>query len=256
MDFTTLLPFDLDVQNTALESASPEEIIRFAWETWGPDVAMQSSFGADSACLLHLATRVVPDLRVLFLETHYHFPETLQFKEALRRRLHLNIVDLEVLRGREAFVREHGDDLHRRDPALCCHFNKVEPMEEAMKRLGLKAYFTGIRRGQAETRRHFRVLTPESRMSFDVPGGGVAQTSEGGFHVIKVCPILTWTKRQVQDYLREHDLPVHPLVAQGFPSIGCAPCTQRPLDPSDERSGRWVGWNKTECGLHAPPPGT
>ncbi|MBN1475990.1 phosphoadenylyl-sulfate reductase [Candidatus Sumerlaeota bacterium] len=236
MTSITDLPFDIDQSNRELESASPEEIIRFVWETLGPDVAMQSSFGADSACLLHLATRVVPDIRVLFLETHYHFPETQDFRRALTERLGLNVVELEVLRGRDGFLAEHGDELHQRDRELCCHLNKVEPMEEAKRRLGLRAYLTGIRRGQSETRQHFQILTPE-------PTG-----------VIKVAPILTWSKEQVREHIRRHDLPFHPLVAAGYPSIGCWPCTVKPIDPTDERSGRWLGSEKTECGLHLPPP--
>jgi 3'-phosphoadenosine 5'-phosphosulfate sulfotransferase (PAPS reductase)/FAD synthetase len=193
--------FDLDAKNAELETATPQEIVRFAWETWGPDAAMQSSFGADSASLLHLATRVVPDIRVLFLETHYHFPETLRFKEELTRRLHLNIVELQVLKGREWFLREHGDDLNRRDPALCCQLNKVEPMADALRRLGIRAYLTGIRRGQSETRRHFKVLTVEDRVRFDVPGAEnpPAETVLRGHSVIKVAPILTWSRRQVED---------------------------------------------------------
>lgn len=250
------LPFDLDAKNAELESASAEDIIRFAADTWGEDLVMQSSFGADSAALLDLATRVVPGIRVLFLETHYHFPETRRFKEELTRRLNLNVVELQVLRGREWFLETHGDDLHRRDPELCCRLNKVEPMEDAMRRLGVKAYLTGIRRGQSETRRHFKVLTPEDRVAFDVPGTGgkKAETTAGAFRVVKVAPILTWTRAQVEEYLRAHHLPHHPLVADGYPSIGCAPCTVRPVDPTDERSGRWAHLGKTECGLHLPPP--
>jgi phosphoadenosine phosphosulfate reductase len=197
---------------------------------------MQSSFGADSACLLHLATRVVPDIRVLFLETHYHFPETHRFKEELTRRLGLNVVTLEVLKGREAFLQEHGDDLHRRDKTSCCFLNKVEPMDEAKHTLGLRAYLNGVRREQTENRRSMKILERE-------PG-----------NIVKVSPILTWTKEQVRAHIREHDLPFHPLVKEGYPSIGCAPCTTKPADPNDERSGRWAGDLKTECGLHLVPP--
>lgn len=236
MKATPTYPFDLDAKNEELESATPEEIVRFVWDAFGPDVAMQSSFGADSACLLHLATSVVPEIRVLFLETHYHFPETIDFKEALTKRLNLNIVQLEVVRGRDWFLKEHGDDLNQRDKELCCFFNKVEPMENAKRELGLKAYLTGVRRGQSEVRRHFKILTPESS------------------GIIKVAPILTWSAEQVSDHLAKHDLPHHPLVREGYPSIGCAPCTAKPLDPSDPRSGRWIGEQKTECGLHLPPP--
>jgi len=231
-------PFNLDEANSALETATPQEVIQFVWDRLGPDVAMQSSFGADSACLLHIATQVVPDMRVLFLETHYHFPETHRFKAELTERLGLNIIDLQVVRGRDWFLAEHGDDLHRRDRELCCQLNKVEPMEQAKRDLGLRAYLTGVRRGQTETRRHMQVLTPES--------GGI----------LKVAPILTWSRDQVRDYVRTHDLPFHPLVEEGYPSIGCAPCTAKPLDPNDERSGRWTGSEKTECGLHLPPPKT
>ncbi len=132
--------------------------------------------------------------------------------------------------SRHDFVRQYGDSLYRKDPDLCCYINKVEPMQRAME--GLRAWISGIHRDQSPARANTRILE---------------LTSQG---VVRVHPMAAWTRRDVWQYIHDHNLPEHPLLAQGYLSIGCAPCTRPIHEGEDERAGRWDGQEKTECGLH------
>jgi phosphoadenosine phosphosulfate reductase len=212
-----------------LESATAEEIVAWAVERHWPNVAMSSSFQGQSLPLLHIVSRVAPQLPVIFLDTGYHFPETLAFRDQLVEKWGLNLRVVRAAVERDEFVRTHGEDLYRRDPNLCCWVNKVEPMERAM--VGLDAWISGIRRDQTGSRKDIAVVEP------------------GAKGVTRIHPMAAWTGRDVWSYIHRHELPDHPLVAKGYLSIGCAPCT-RPTVGGDERSGRWEGQGKTECGLH------
>ena len=220
---------DLPALNRRFTGASPETILRWAWLTFGPEIAATSSFQTQSVPLLHMIARVAPEMPVFFLDTGFHFPDTLAFRDLLRERFGLNVVVLMPEGGHEAFRRRHGD-LYRRDPDLCCLINKVEPLERAMS--GMQAWISGIRRDQTLHRAATPIVSlgPEGR--------------------VKVCPLAEWTRRDVWQYLHDHGLPEHPLLNKGYLSIGCAPCTQPVADGSDERAGRWAGHEKTECGLH------
>ena len=196
------------------------------------DVAIVSSFGAESAVLLHLVASVDPSVPVLFLETGKHFPETLAYRDALVARL--GLTDLRNLTP-DAEVLGKKDESGLRwsyDPDGCCEIRKVIPLEKAMA--GFDASITGRKAFQASTR--------NALPRFEVDAGGR----------IKVNPLADWTKADLDAYFVEHDLPAHPLVAEGYLSIGCAPCTSKVKPGEDARSGRWVGWDKTECGIHAP----
>lgn len=220
---------DLEELNRTLGVEPPEEILRWAWERFQPRVALSSSFQTQSVPLLHLVSRVTPRMPVLFLDTGFHFQETLAFRDRLVEQFELELRVLTTRDGHRGFLQRHGL-LYRSDPDLCCFLNKVEPMQAAQAELA--AWVTGIRRDQTFHRRTVEVL---SRL----PSG-----------VLKICPLAAWTAADVRSYLERHRLPQHPLTAQGYASIGCSPCT-RPVAPGDdERAGRWSGSGKTECGLH------
>ncbi len=221
---------DLERVNRALDGASPADVLRWAWETFGPSIAASSSFQSQSAPLLHLIATTVPELPVLFLDTGFHFQETLAYRDQLADDFGLNLVVLRPGMGHEGFRRRYGE-LYRRDPDLCCYLNKVEPMERALD--GQRAWISGIRRDQAPTRA-------------DTP---LVSRLDSGLY--KVCPMAEMTRRDVWAYAQRHGFGEHPLLSRGYVSVGCAPCT-RPVwdDGDDERSGRWAGRGKTECGLH------
>lgn len=216
-----------------LEGRHPARILRWAWERFGPEVGVTSSFQTQSVPLLHMVATAVPEMPVLFLDTGFHFPETLAFRDRLVRELGLEVRVLASKMGNDAFRRRYGT-LYRSDPDLCCYINKVEPLARAKK--GLAAWVSGIRRDQTRSRRATPVL------SWDEDG------------LWKVCPLAGWTAEDVARYRAEHDLPSHPLHDEGYRSIGCAPCTRRTREGEDPRAGRWAGLDKTECGLHGDGP--
>ncbi|MHC4444841.1 MAG: phosphoadenylyl-sulfate reductase [Planctomycetota bacterium] len=227
--------YDLEALNARFEHLSALEIIKWTVDEFGDDLAVSSSFGADSAVMLHLATQVKPDVKIITVDTGALFPETIQFRENLCCRLNLNLYIYRPVISREAFLEEHGK-VWRSFPDACCAFNKREPFERAKRELGIKCWLTGIRREQSSARRTAKIVQGD-------------QAS-----LMKVCPVATWTTKDVHDYLKENDLPYHPLREKGYPSIGCYPeegyCTRK-VDPGeDQRAGRWAGFDKTECGMH------
>ncbi|MBZ0121925.1 MAG: phosphoadenylyl-sulfate reductase [Sandaracinaceae bacterium] len=225
---------DLDRVNAELAGAGAEEVIAWALATFGESLVMSSSFGAQAALMLHLATRVAPRVRVIFLDTGYLFPETYQFAEALRERFDLR---LEVYSPRITPARQEAlfgrlydgdeDDLRRYN-----QINKVEPMQRALRELGARAWLAGLRADQTEHRAGLRKV--------ELQNG-----------VYKVHPILDWTKADVKRYFELHDLPYHPLHAWGYRSIGDVHSTTPTTPDQDERDGRRLG-EKRECGIHLP----
>ncbi|WP_295525481.1 phosphoadenylyl-sulfate reductase [Novosphingobium sp. Chol11] len=199
------------------------------------EVAVVSSFGAESAVLLHLVAAIDPATPVIFLETHKHFAETIAYRDALMARLgltHLMIVepDAEVLAKK--------DDKGLRwswDPDGCCEIRKVIPLAITLARFD--ASITGRKGFQSAT----RTGLPRFEIDRSDPHGR-----------LKINPLASWSKQDIEAYMVHHDLPRHPLVAEGYPSIGCAPCTTKVAPGEDPRSGRWKGWDKVECGIHAP----
>ena len=228
---STRTPAEVKRLNERFATAHPTEIIRWAVETFRPDVALTSSFGADSAALIHMALQAEPRLSIRTVDTGFLFPETLQFMEELRRRWHLNLgvfrtalSDTDIARLR----REHAS--RPIDDSYCCGEYKREATERALA--GLRCWIAGLMRVEAATRRETPI---------------VEQLSSG---LVKVAPTAAWTQKQIDDYMAQHHVPYHPLWAQGYTSIGCALHTQKPVDPNDPRSGRWAGTSKTECGIH------
>jgi phosphoadenosine phosphosulfate reductase len=218
----------------ALEDHHPSEILQAAVSAV-PALAVATSFQVSGMVILHMIRPISPEVPVLFLDTGFHFPETLAFKDKVARKWSLNVVELRGRHGsRAAQDRLQGPELYRRDPELCCRINKVEPLQHALD--GFDAWVTGIRRDQSPARARARVAE--------------IQTLDSGRRVVKVNPLAHWTRADVDAYVAEHRIPVHPLLSDGFPSIGCAPCTSRVAAGQPERAGRWDGITKTECGIH------
>ena len=199
------------------------------------DVAVVSSFGAESAVLLHLVAQVDRNIPVLFLETGKHFPETIAYRDLLIERLGLtNVINLHPDEAEIAKKDENGLRWSW-DPDGCCEIRKVKPLAKALA--GFDATITG--------RKGFQSATRAGLPRFEIDGSD----AQGR---LKINPLVDWPAEDLAAYFEAHDLPPHPLVAEGYPSIGCSPCTSKVAPGEDPRSGRWKGWDKTECGIHVP----
>ncbi|GAA4099696.1 phosphoadenylyl-sulfate reductase [Nocardioides kongjuensis] len=213
-----------------LELAPAEVIIEWAAATFGERFCITSSMG--DAVLAHLAEKVVPGVDVVFLDTGYHFVETIGTRDAVAATMNVNLISITPVQTVAEQDAEYGPELYKRDPDLCCALRKVKPLADSLAQYD--AWATGLRR--AET--HNRVIAP-------VIGWDAKKQK------VKVSPIARWSDEQVERYIAENGVLVNPLVYDGYPSIGCAPCTRRVAPGEDPRSGRWAGTNKTECGIHS-----
>lgn len=232
----TLIPEDeIRDLNERFESAQPLEIVRWALEDSAIErIALASAFQAEGTCVMHMASLVRPDIEVLFLETGFHFAETLAFKEQLADRFGLTVTDLVGAYTVEQQTAEFGERLYEHDPQRCCEINKVRPMFEALQKLD--AWITAFRRDSSPTRATAPILD--------------RYELEPGRPIMKVNPVVNWTRSDTLAYLSEHDLPHNPLYDLGYASIGCAPCTRMRFEGEPERAGRWAGLSKWECGIH------
>ncbi|GAA3990066.1 phosphoadenylyl-sulfate reductase [Thermobifida alba] len=212
-----------------LEEASATEIIRWAADTFGDRLCLTSSMA--DALMVDLVSGVVPGIDVIFLDTGYHFPETLGTRDAVAQTYPVNLITVQPTRTVAEQDRDLGPRLYGRDPNLCCHLRKVEPLQRALE--PYDAWLTGLRRDEAVTRRDVGVVQWDARKK-----------------KVKVNPIARWTQADVDAYVAERGVLVNPLQYDGYPSIGCAPCTRRVAEGADPRSGRWAGTGKVECGLH------
>jgi phosphoadenosine phosphosulfate reductase len=209
----------------ALEGATPQDVLRWAFDRFGDRFAVATSM---AECVLpHMAAQIKPGARVIFLDTGYHFAETLGTADAVE-----STVDIQLLRVRpEQTVAEqdatYGKDLWSRDPDLCCRLRKVLPLRRALA--PYVAWASGIRRDEADTRRDVKVVDWDAERQ-----------------MVKVNPLAGWTQEQVDDYIQANGVLVNPLLSDGYGSVGCAPCTRRGAG----REGRWAGTGKVECGLH------
>jgi phosphoadenosine phosphosulfate reductase len=219
-----------------LRHAHPRTVLEVAVEAFGDKLALVSSFGAEAAVLLHLVSVVKPDVPVLFLDTGMLFGQTLDYRRQLAARLGLTGVrDLRPL-YQDLATADPEAKLWQTDTGACCHVRKVMPLDRALSEFD--AWITGRKRFHGGTRLGLPVV-------------------EQAGQKVKFNPLANWTKAHLDAYAAEYDLPAHPLVAQGFPSIGCWPCTHPVEAGADVRAGRWAGQDKTECGIHvARAPGT
>lgn len=219
------------VLNSLYGADDPSTVLEAAirWDFRGR-IALVSSFGAESAALLHLVAAIDPSTPVLFVDTQMLFPETHAYRRELAARL--GLTDLRQVRpdARDLAAIEIDLALYETDPDRCCHLRKARPLERALE--GVDAWITGRKRGQSSTRRGLSLFEP------DAAGR------------LKLNPLVDWSAEELRSYMRRHDLPPHPLVAKGFPSIGCGPCTTAVSPGEDPRAGRWRGRAKTECGIH------
>jgi phosphoadenosine phosphosulfate reductase len=206
--------------NREFETAPASKVIRWALDTFGDSLVVAASF--EDVVLIDLVTKLAPGVEVVFLDTEAHFPETLSFVEEVTSRYGLNLT-----------VTKPGPDAaaHPCGSAQCCQFRKVEPLRGALD--GKAAWLTSLKRSDGPTRADAPIV------SWDA-----------GFGLVKVNPLATWTGDDIASYLVDHDLPTHPLIGQGYLSIGCAPTTRPVADGEDARAGRWAGLDKAECGLH------
>ena len=212
-----------------LEEAPALDILAWAAETFGRRLCVASSM--EDAVVAHLASRVLPGVDVLFLDTGYHFPETLGTRDAVAAVMDVNVITLTPRQTVAEQDAAYGPRLYARDPDLCCRLRKVEPLAAGLA--GYDAWATGLRRDESPTRAGTPVVSwDETRQK------------------VKISPIARWTQADVEAYVEEHGTLTNPLLMDGYGSIGCAPCTRRLLAGEDARAGRWSGRAKTECGLH------
>jgi phosphoadenosine phosphosulfate reductase len=213
-----------------LDGASAADLLRWTDENFGDNYVVASNM--QDAVLVDLAAKVRPGVDVLFLDTGYHFVETIGTRDAVEAVYDINVVNVTPENTVAKQDELLGKDLFAREPNECCRMRKVEPLSKALR--GYSAWVTGIRRVEAPTRANAPLISWDK-----------------AFSLVKINPIAAWTDEEMQAYIDANDVLVNPLVFEGYPSIGCAPCTAKPAEGADPRSGRWAGQSKTECGLHA-----
>jgi phosphoadenosine phosphosulfate reductase len=238
---------EIDTSTRSLSAEELREIARAGAEDMGPDATAQEllewtartfedtfivASNMQDAVLVELAANARPGVDVLFLETGYHFPETIGTRDAVETVYDVRIVNAQAQASVAEQDAAEGKDLFARAPDRCCFLRKVVPLQQTLA--GYHAWVTGVRRVEAPTRANTPLITYDEK-----------------FGLVKINPLAAWSDEDMDSYIAEHNILVNPLVDAGYPSIGCAPCTRKPLPGEDKRSGRWAGNTKTECGLHA-----
>jgi phosphoadenosine phosphosulfate reductase len=230
MELYAARPLDaIEALSLTYGKASPEDVIAGVLAEFGGQVALVSSFGAEAAVLLHLAAKVDRSMPILMIDTLMLFEETLEYQKTLARELGLTNVLHMRPNAADLAMTDPEDTLHARDHDACCNIRKVLPMTRALERWPV--VISGRKRFQASTRADLEVFGADGER-------------------LRVNPLAHWTAEDLRAYMDRHDLPRHPLVSRGYPSIGCAPCTTRVRDGEDPRAGRWRGSDKVECGIH------
>jgi phosphoadenosine phosphosulfate reductase len=217
--------------NRLLEGAAPQRILRWAVAEFHPRLTMATAFGAEGCCLIHMLAEIEPGVRTFNLDTGYQFPETLELRERIKERYGIAVELVRPELTVADYEAKHGGPLYRRRPDQCCHDRKVAPLRRALA--GYQAWVSAIRRDQTADRALAEVVQWDAR-----------------FGLVKVNPLLWWTRSDVWEFILAHDVPYNPLHDQGYPSIGCWPCTRAVSEGENERAGRWAGIGKKECGLN------
>jgi phosphoadenosine phosphosulfate reductase len=228
---TELSEFEIKQLARRFETAGVEEILEWAVKRFSPRLVMTSNFGAEGVVVIDHLARVAPETSIIYLETGFQFAEIDQLKDRLRARYGLNVIEQRAELSVEEQNRIYGERLYERDPDLCCRIRKVEPLAAALK--GYDAWIAALRRDQSPTRANIGVVEWNARHG-----------------LVKINPLAAWTRRQVWEYIVTNELPYNPLYDDGYTSIGCVPCTRRVVAGAHERSGRWDGEKKLECGIH------
>jgi phosphoadenosine phosphosulfate reductase len=231
MSTTTWTAEQIAAASKELEGETPQAILRWAVEQFHPRLTMATAFGAEGCCLIHMLAEIEPGVRIFNLETGYQFPETLELRERIKERYGIGVELVRPELTVAEYEDEHGGPLYRIRPDQCCYDRKIVPLRRAVA--GYDAWISAIRRDQ----------------TVDRAAAGVVQW-DAKFGLVKVNPLLGWTRREVWAFIMKHDVPYNPLHDRGYPSIGCWPCTRAVDDGADERAGRWAGTAKKECGLH------
>jgi phosphoadenosine phosphosulfate reductase len=224
---------DWQVISNELEEASPEAILRWTSEEFFPDVALATGFGAEGCVLVAMLSAIRPTMRprIFYLDTDLLFPETYALRDQLEARYGVHFERRATSLSLSDQTAEYGERLWEREPDLCCRLRKVEPLREMLK--GLRAWVTAIRRDQSPERERIRVVEWDEK-----------------FGLTKINPLARWSAREIWNYIAMHDVPYNALHDQGYPSIGCVPCTTPVQIGEVPRAGRWRGSGKSECGIH------
>ncbi len=231
--------YDSPLNNETPDQQDPtkgaQEILDWAYQTYGESLVYACSFGAESMVLIDLIATVQPSAKLVFLDTGLHFQETYDLIDEVKERYPL----LDIVMQKPSLTvdeqrEQYGSALWSRNPDQCCYIRKVKPLEDALS--GATAWISGLRRAQSPTRANTNFINKDDR-----------------FQSIKICPLIYWSWDDVWEYIEQHHLPYNKLHDQNYPSIGCIPCTTQVTDTDNERSGRWANFQKTECGLHATP---
>jgi phosphoadenosine phosphosulfate reductase len=229
----TFTPEQIAAANVQLEGQEPEAVLRWAVETFFPRLTMATAFGAEGCCLIHMLAGIERRVNVFNLETGYQFPETLALREQIKERYGIEVEYVRPELSVQEYEQEHGGPLYVHRPDQCCYDRKVLPLRRKINHGGFAAWISAIRRDQTADRGQASLVQWDAK-----------------FNLVKVNPLLSWTKKDVWAFLMKHEVPYNPLHDQSYPSIGCWPCTQPVTEGQDERAGRWAGKVKKECGLH------
>ena len=221
-------------ENVRLATADVMTILEWSLDTFQDDIGMTTAFGTSGLVLLHHALQIMPDIKIFFIDTGFHFRETLEFSERISNEWNLNLEVVESMTSLEEVVKKVGAEPWRVNADLCCHYRKVEPLLRFIHTR--KAWLHGLRKDQSIMRAAMEVI--------ELDGRGV----------LKISPLIMWTGEHVWDYIHKHNIPYHPLHDQNYPSIGCEPCTLPVEKGGSERDGRWPFMQKMECGIHLKPP--
>jgi phosphoadenosine phosphosulfate reductase len=224
-------PEQLAAASEDLRNATPQNTLRWAVDSYFPRLTMATAFGAEGCCLIHMLAEIEPRVRLFNLDTGYQFAETLELRERIRKRYGIEVEYIRPDTTVEEYEAEHGGPLYRHRPDQCCFDRKMVPLRRAVA--GYDAWISAIRRDQTSDRARADVVQWDAK-----------------FNLVKVNPLLSWTKKDVWDFVVKNEVPYNPLHDAGYPSIGCWPCTAAAANGDDERAGRWAGTRKKECGLH------
>jgi phosphoadenosine phosphosulfate reductase len=216
---------------TRLKGQTPQEILRWAVAEFFPRLTMATAFGPEGNCIIHMLAEIEPRVRIFNLETGYQFSETLELREQIKDRYGIAVELVRPAQPVQEYEEDHGGPLYVHRPDQCCHDRKIVPLRQAV--VGYDAWISAIRKDQTADRAQAAVVQWDAK-----------------FGLVKINPLLHWTKKDVWTFIYKNSVPYNPLHDRGYPSIGCWPCTRAVADGEDERAGRWAGKVKKECGLH------
>ncbi len=219
-------------ESERLESATPQEILRWSIDRFAPRFTMATAFGPEGMTIIHMLAEIAPETPIFNLDTGYQFAETLELRETVKKRYGIEVEYKHPELTVQEYEAANGGPVYKTDPNRCCFDRKLKVLHEAAK--GWHAWASAIRRDQSPDRAKAPIVGWDRK-----------------FQLVKISPLANWTKNQVWDLIMKEKIPYNPLHDQGFPSVGCQPCTRATQMGEDERAGRWSGFQKTECGLHS-----